>query len=62
VIEGKLYFVLIVVGTYAVYCIVDAIWFWKRPDKGLLDLDVAADVTNKESISTDINYIEGRRK
>jgi hypothetical protein len=43
------------------YAWLHALWFWEKPDKGALDVEVARDFMLEETITTDINYIEGKK-
>jgi hypothetical protein len=57
--------ILFAVLTFAAllfYGWVNALWLGTRPDKGVLDVEVARDFVLEENITTDINYIEGKKK
>ena len=53
------------IGAFAallLYAWMEGLWSWRKPAKGVLDLEVTPDILTTQEISTDIGYIEGKKK
>ena len=60
--EEKLWFAALLLGAYAIYAFWEAFSDWKKPRKGLIDMDVESQIVSKQTITTQLDYLKGQDK